>query len=531
MSLPPIIQSPLFNSKFFSGSNDYITFTTGDQRYLRYGGSGTLAANAIANPSGLGQTYQSWTNSSTSLLVELAMSSTASTFGNTSNHPMILRTNGANRIWISETGPIGINTNSPSEILDVTGNVRINSSSGAVYKLKLDNSSTGYSSLYNSGANTDVILDIGNGNSLKAFVVQNRLLSSGTLLKLSAFSSENVSFKYGITGGYSMESTSDFALVMNGVNQIQFNLTGANIGILNSSPNFNYDLDINANTRISKTLQCFCLCCSDACSRNCNLSRWGYYKAQRWDTTTASPIICELQIPSVATNNSGIPCIGTLTSDAFGIMTGNTIRLSVGTSGRVGINTNTPVCALQVVGSSSFTITNIAINTFQYNVSSNSWTNLGGGPVSITISAHFSSNIYVSQSVYTSSDRRLKKDIKPFEIDVDHYAQLEPVSYTFKNDSKPKLGLIAQDVLKVCGEMVGIAENENMKVEQDGDLEGAQYTVDYAALSVLNCSVINKLINRVKELEETMEKVIEKPALAKWLTKSGSPNDGSVKKI
>ncbi|KAL7995841.1 hypothetical protein Plhal703r1_c42g0141911 [Plasmopara halstedii] len=44
MSLPPIINSPLFNSSFFDSSNDYLTLTTGDQRYLRLGGVGTLAA-------------------------------------------------------------------------------------------------------------------------------------------------------------------------------------------------------------------------------------------------------------------------------------------------------------------------------------------------------------------------------------------------------------------------------------------------------------------------------------------------------
>ncbi|ETM98542.1 hypothetical protein PPTG_24596 [Phytophthora nicotianae INRA-310] len=38
MSLPPIINSPLFNSSYFNSSNGYLTLTTGDQRYLRLGG-------------------------------------------------------------------------------------------------------------------------------------------------------------------------------------------------------------------------------------------------------------------------------------------------------------------------------------------------------------------------------------------------------------------------------------------------------------------------------------------------------------
>lgn len=50
MSLPPIINSPVFNSSYFNSSNGYLTLTTGDQRYLRLGGVGTLSAlNVIGN--------------------------------------------------------------------------------------------------------------------------------------------------------------------------------------------------------------------------------------------------------------------------------------------------------------------------------------------------------------------------------------------------------------------------------------------------------------------------------------------------
>ncbi|GMF66716.1 unnamed protein product [Phytophthora lilii] len=50
MSLPPIINSPLFNSSYVNSSNDNLTITTGDQRYLRLGGVGTLSSlNVIGN--------------------------------------------------------------------------------------------------------------------------------------------------------------------------------------------------------------------------------------------------------------------------------------------------------------------------------------------------------------------------------------------------------------------------------------------------------------------------------------------------
>ncbi|DBA05259.1 TPA: hypothetical protein N0F65_007421, partial [Lagenidium giganteum] len=48
MSLPPSISSPIFNSAYFQGGNDYLTITSGDQRYLRIGGVGTFSSLAVA---------------------------------------------------------------------------------------------------------------------------------------------------------------------------------------------------------------------------------------------------------------------------------------------------------------------------------------------------------------------------------------------------------------------------------------------------------------------------------------------------
>ncbi|POM79403.1 LOW QUALITY PROTEIN: Hypothetical protein PHPALM_2944 [Phytophthora palmivora] len=81
-------------------------------------------------------------------------------------------------------------------------------------------------------------------------------------------------------------------------------------------------------------------------------------------------------------------------------------------------------------------------------------------------------------------------------ITLDHYDKLEPVGYNWKGETKAKLGLIAQDAKKVCGEMVSIMLNENMKEERDNDLEGYQYTLDYSQLGALNAAVITLLIKK-----------------------------------
>ncbi|GMF19195.1 unnamed protein product [Phytophthora lilii] len=106
----------------------------------------------------------------------------------------------------------------------------------------------------------------------------------------------------------------------------------------------------------------------------------------------------------------------------------------------------TPVAPLHVSGVANYTITNIATNTYIYNVSNNTWGNLGGGPVTISIAAFLNDDIYVQNSVYTSSDRRLKENIQDIDLDIDIYIYklLRPSSYNYKNQlDKTKIGLIA----------------------------------------------------------------------------------------
>jgi len=170
-------------------------------------------------------------------------------------------------------------------------------------------------------------------------------------------------------------------------------------------------------------------------------------------------------------------------------------RMCLTPSGRLGINTASPFAPLTVNGNATLTIVDIGTISYRYNVSNNTWTNLGGGPVSYSISGYFTSNIFVQNSVYTSSDRRLKTDITPLDVSLEHYKKIKPVSYRMKNELKTKLGFIAQDMLEVAQEVVEIGKNDELE-------GGYQYNIDYSQMTAINASAIQKLIAEVEELKK-----------------------------
>ncbi|GMF34094.1 unnamed protein product [Phytophthora lilii] len=130
-----------------------------------------------------------------------------------------------------------------------------------------------------------------------------------------------------------------------------------------------------------------------------------------------------------------------------------------------------------------------------------------GGPFVLTnLSGWFVGNVHVTNGLWNTSDRRLKEDIKSINMDMERYKLLNPVSYRYKNDFKTKLEFIAQEMLQVCEEAVSMTLNEDLKAEQDDDIEGVQLGMDFNTITVLKVDIIKKLINRIEKLESTIEK-------------------------
>jgi len=112
-----------------------------------------------------------------------------------------------------------------------------------------------------------------------------------------------------------------------------------------------------------------------------------------------------------------------------------------------------------------------------------------------------------ANAFFYSSDRRLKKDIKPISNALDKILQLEGVFFKWKdndNDEKNNLGLIAQDVEKIFPELVSTSEITGLKSVQYGNLVAPLVDAikEQQAQAEEQQKQINELKEEIKKLKE-----------------------------
>ncbi|GMF24687.1 unnamed protein product [Phytophthora lilii] len=398
-------------------------------------------------------------------------------FGTVTNHLFRMMTNNSQKLIINSGGSVSIGNNNNTYKLDVAGT-----------------SITDILRIRTTGSCPDFIIDAydgvgGNNSGLRIYAASQNILT------------------YSNMGFYNPAKTIQIAGIST-YNQNCFHTRPQSGADTNASmPNVGFcsgnnaivrqALMITANTLTNSsnyTPTAKLTICADT-----NFSDGSYNKALR---ITNSNFVNEFLIEITDANKFPTWLENVSNTDLrFGV--NNSTAMILTTAGRLGVGTTSPVAPLHVSGVANYTITNIATNTYIYNVSNNTWANLGGGPVTISIAAFFVDDIYVQNSVYTSSDRRSKENIKDIDLDIERYKLLKPSSYNYKNQlDKTKIGLIGQDVAKVCGEALIFNENANMKVEEEGDIEGLQLGMDYNAITVLNVAVIKQLISRIENLNQ-----------------------------
>ena len=108
------------------------------------------------------------------------------------------------------------------------------------------------------------------------------------------------------------------------------------------------------------------------------------------------------------------------------------------------------------------------------------------------------SNVY-AEIVYTSSDKRLKENIKPLEKGLDLVSKMNPVTFDWKNKKKNKksLGFIAQEMNKILPEVVYEPESSD-----DNFLK-----INYSVLTSVLVKSIQELREEVNSLKKELSEI------------------------
>ena len=201
---------------------------------------------------------------------------------------------------------------------------------------------------------------------------------------------------------------------------------------------------------------------------------------------------------NIGTENSGA---GSARSLAF--MTASTTRMTIDTSGNVGIGTTTPAFPLDVYATIS------SDQTYGYlNPAGVVGTSAGTNSYSIRAQGRI-----LASEFNAVSDGRLK-DIQ-FEMDskiaLDAISNLKPVSFTWKNrpDGQPIIGFIAQDVEVVIPNAVSKIPTENF---------ADQRSLDYN-------QIVTVLVGAVKEIKTKIDTLTTQvTAMTTWFRADGKLN-------
>ncbi|MEL6986513.1 MAG: tail fiber domain-containing protein, partial [Bacteroidota bacterium] len=107
-------------------------------------------------------------------------------------------------------------------------------------------------------------------------------------------------------------------------------------------------------------------------------------------------------------------------------------------------------------------------------------------------------DVFATSGVVNTSDVRMKKDIEPIPYGLTEVMKMNPVRFNWKetNKDKPKLGLLAQDLLPLINEVV---VTHNWEASEEDDTQGELVELD--RLGVYYSDLIPVLIQAIQDLK------------------------------
>ena len=206
-------------------------------------------------------------------------------------------------------------------------------------------------------------------------------------------------------------------------------------------------------------------------------------------TGATGAITASGNINATANIASGTITVGTGATGATGVISAS-VSVNAPTHGATGVNTVNLTAQTIEVGTGATGATG-SINANSGSITSNlalGTLTVGTGATGATGSITASGTI-TATDLNTSSDKRVKKNIKPIKNALDMLDQIKGVSFDWKKDSKKSYGVIAQELQKVFPELVGGTED---------------------SLAVSYIPLIAILIEAVKEQQKQIDELKEK---------------------
>lgn len=231
------------------------------------------------------------------------------------------------------------------------------------------------------------------------------------------------------------------------------------------------------------------------------------------DSLDATPISFDFQLHRGSGSTTTNGCfIGTRTNNDFAFQSNNVRRMTIAANGNIGIGIAVPLCALHISGTGTGgpTFGSGGTNIYGYTGSSGTWTGsgYGVGPQAYAMSLFCTGSASFSNIMQTS-DRRLKENIKPLELDLDKFYELKPVKYNLIGEETTEIGLISQEVMNAgYSELVAFVANPEMKAEDEVLVDGVQLNMKYDRIAIVNMMMIKKLMKKIEILESEIERII-----------------------
>jgi len=168
-------------------------------------------------------------------------------------------------------------------------------------------------------------------------------------------------------------------------------------------------------------------------------------------------------VGSIFGNTSGL--LQLRAQSSLALLTNALTRLTILSNGNVGVGTTTPSTRFHVNGTIRYT----------------------NRPAAGTITTlGFDANGDLKAS---SSSRKYKHDIKPYENGLETVMQLKPVSFVYNGENDPNIGFIAEDVND-------LGLSEVVIYDEKGDPEGVQYA-----------NMVSLLTKAIQDLKKELDEV------------------------